>query len=204
VTGRPAIQVAYHEAGHAAVASRFGLAVRSLSSIPDGDSRAVVRQYPDQLARSDPEEWRLMWETDSRFRRRFEARVMSLAAGVLAEEKHLGRELAADERAGIGFQDIGRPDGVCVLIPGSDSWKIAALTEKVSRSEDERVAYEAWLAARAASVLADVIIWSQVGAVARALAAERRLTGRRYRELLGAGWDEAAGRFSARLSVTGL
>lgn len=202
MTAAPVLQTAYHEAGHAVVASYLGHGIRSLTVIEDEDSRGAARGYPDMVTRADPDEWRLMWESDGRFRRRFEAHIMTLIAGGLAEEKYLGRELATgDERAGLGFQDIGRADGACMLVSGSDWWKIANWTEKVSRYEDEAVAYQNWLTVRANGVLADVLVWNQVRAVAEALAAEQRLSGRRYRELLDAGRDQALAHVRERIHV---
>jgi hypothetical protein len=120
----------------------------------------------------------------------------------MAEEKFLGRNLStAGELAGIGFVNAGRDDGAAYLADGSDWHRVISWTEAVSYGPDESVSYQAWLADRTRTLLSDEFAWAQVGAVAGTLAQEKRISGRRYRELRETATQAMFRRFTAGVTA---
>jgi hypothetical protein len=176
------IGTAYHEAGHAVAAITLGTAVRSVSIVPDAERGLLghVAGYPARTFMDRVEhEGRILSRRD---RTRVEHLIMQTWAGTLAEQRYTG----SDSESGFGVTLItaGRHKGHQRTHEGSDAWWIYRWAEAVSQSDGESAAFAEWLRCRADTLVARH--WSEVEAVAAALLANRRMTGRAIREVVAA------------------
>jgi hypothetical protein len=151
---------AFHEAGHAVVMVRLGLATKRVTIL--GDEESLGHSEASELG-----QWfRPDIEVDSRVARRIQSEVMVGWAGTLAEER-AGRD---DEEA---------------LRRGAqrDLDKIAWLSGFVTESTEEQEAYISWLGIRTDNLLGRWDVCPCVEAVTDDLLERRTLSGRRVREV---------------------
>lgn len=140
---------AYHEAGHAAVARRLGVAVRSVTVVPDDEASG-------RTWHSGPGSWfRPDIEVDGRTRNRIEAHIMIALAGGEAEDAFLG------ERSGDGL--------------GPDNDNAVGLALYMSGDSEEASAYLEWLRLRTRNMLRQELVRCEVEAIAAALLDRKRV-----------------------------
>ncbi|MCC6959924.1 MAG: hypothetical protein IT301_08760 [Dehalococcoidia bacterium] len=162
----PLESVAYHEAGHAAMARHLNVAVHSVSIVPDDGS--LGRVQPCALPRGFRPDLERSAATESRIRRL----VMVCLAGHLAEKQF---------RASLGKRAPSSAGAI------QDHTTAVDLIEWLVVSEREAEAYINWLLVKTQHLLEQDWIWRSVEHIARALIEEREISARRLNAL----WKES-------------
>lgn len=155
-------RVAYHEAGHAAVARRLGIGLRSVTIVADGDSLGSTYH------RGAGPSFRPDIEIDGRTRNRLEGQMMLALAGGEAEHVFLGRT----GKNGLG-QDYDSAVRLALYMAGD---------------EDEASAYLEWMRLRTRNMLRTPPVRMEVEAIASALLDRRHLRAAEIRAVCEAAW----------------
>ncbi len=155
---------AYHEAGHTAATIEVNLRVKEVSIIPNKERNSLGHCSGPKAPR-----WLLDADHDVslRVRDRLERMIIVLLAGPIAEAQWTGR------RNHVGAS--------------GDVKKAVDLMSHLAGGK-EADAYLAWLYIRAENIIASDATWGVVQAIAEALLAQRRITGKEARRL----YDEGA------------
>lgn len=167
---------AHHEAGHAVMAHRLGVAFRVVTLEPGHASLGQV-VIESLLPRLDGLELGFATpdEVSARTRRRIEHHLMVACAGWTAELRY----------GGIGGSWHG---------PEHDEPAMHRMLDLISKSRAERVHFLAWLRARSTTLIDGGLLWAQVESVAGALMERGTLTRRDVSESVAAGidaWEQA-------------
>lgn len=157
---------AYHEAGHAVVAVRLGVKVRSVHIIPDGDTAGAC------LGRPFPEWFSPDIELNAKGQDLLDREVMVLLAGAKAAKRFTGR-----------YNHGGA---------ASDYRAAAKLALYRCSSERTATKYLDWLGSAVDDMLGFAFNWRAVELVAAALLDRRSLSGRALPRIIAGGAEDLA------------
>ena len=150
--------IAYHEAGHAAVAFELRVAIKKVTIEPEGDSLGYVL-HQKRLSET------IEWDNLNRYRWRMEKRVMVALAGYHAEKKF-------------------NPKGVRHYSFAQDRRNSMEVVNCFCGGIAEMEAYLKWLDVRTQGHLSMSWVWLGVERLAEALIEHGTLKGRRVRQIL--------------------
>ena len=153
------LSTAYHEAGHAVAAIAQGVAVRSITIVPDKQEGYAGRVQHEDLTR----QVNLEADNSPLTRLRIEKQIIVFLAGAAAQRKY-------DRRSWRSFHS------------SSDYENAANLADAVSSSPAASEAFLRWLAIASDDLIA--AHWQEVEEIAKALVEEKTLSGTRVRELI--------------------
>jgi hypothetical protein len=158
---------AYHEAGHAVVAHKFGYQVFRVSIVPKPDSTAHI-SWRHPINRSVISKLESGSEADlDRVRHRIEHAIIVFMAGALAQKRYNPR---SDWR--YGGSGAGRGE---FLLKGSDDQQALELMSRVYEDEKVRAAYSRYLEARAEELVKRY--WSRIERLAITLLDRETISG---------------------------
>lgn len=150
---------AYHEAGHAVVQNHFGIKIKKITIVPDGDSLGSVS---GALAIG---EHRLDVDKSDKVRLKTERDVMIFLAGRIAERKFNLK----------GYRHYGASQDI------NHSMKMLSL---FTRSREEQMAYHRFLEERTKNIINEPMIWELIQSVAKELLLCETLTGKQFDEVV--------------------
>jgi ATP-dependent Zn protease len=151
---------AYHEAAHAVVARCCGIAVYSISIIPDHEENSAGHVATQNLMHNK----HLDVETEPKNRMRMERMVIQILAGSIAEEMFNPEDFNHDNSE-------------------SDYRGAVTLIEYFCGSQEEIEAYLKFLDIRTQNLLNDPYIWEQIEKLADILLEKKKLSAKEVREL---------------------
>lgn len=157
--------IAYHEAGHAALAFFHRVPFKYVTIVPNEEEDTLGHV----LHRKWPESLRPYSHFVTRFRVYVEKRIMVLLAGPLAETKSTGRRNLIHAR--------------------SDHRTIANLAGYVCTSDAEAKHFVAWLEERTRQFLETDVVWAGLTGIVKELLAHNVLSSNKARAAYDAGTD---------------